>query len=1499
MIISVAVRYGNQEYYVELEKGERAVLGSDKKDDILVPDSSPHYLEIRRSSDQILVRRDKNEKIIQMNTITVIDKERHVVLYASIIAGRTNSLKLPQNGYLSVGRGKENSVTLAYPIISVHHFFIAIKDGIVSVEDLLSTNHIYLNGKLVSKARMESGDVLSIYTFRFILDGNTLHFDNMGSALKINYEFGSIEQEEKQAKSSAEYLVYHTSPRLREQMPKETIILSAAPGQGPAGTGRKGNWAYLIGSGAMMAASLATGVLSPVMLLTRLAGMVSPLANMAMFNKMSKEEQAELLEYERLRQEKYQAYIDEQKARINKIADTQRRIISSENQDPHNCINTAMKMDRKLWERMSQDSDFLHTRLGIGKEKLCVEVKTRADVDGFSMNDDDEIEKLSARIIDETRFVDKMPVRADLRNLQTVGIVGPKANVYYQLRAMLIELSAQHSFKDLRMVGLFKKEDQSIWGILRWIPHFSDETGQVRYLAFNDEQVHTICEILEDMIRRRKESEKETSASNKKNPLPHFVIIAGSRDILMKETIYGDLFENHSGLGVTTIVLGKELYDLPQPCQYLIDLTDKPVAYEREKYDERVYFQQDDIIHHKDMEEFARRLAAIELEERSAEAGLPSSVTFLQGYQVRTVEELQIRDRWKNSEPFRTLEAPIGIMNGGKIFSLNIRSGDQSHGPHGLLAGTTGSGKSELLQTWILSMAVNYHPHDVNFVIIDYKGGGMSDLMEPLPHVVGEITNIDRNIGRSLVSLKSELKRRERLFAAAGVNNIDKYQKAFHAGEVRERLPHLVIVTDEFAELKKEEPEFMAELNSVATTGRSLGIHMLLATQKPAGVVNDQINSNSRFRICMKVQDVADSREMLKKPDAARITQAGRAYIRVGEDELFTLFQSFYSAAEYVGNKGGGTVRDNRVRIVGVTGNRINPVKKKQQRDLSNEDELTAVIRHINDICKNDGIIKMAGPWLPELPHWLPLTELLEEGTYFDSTGWPVRRKGLSVPFGKYDIPENQTQGTLFIDFAQTGHYAVYGSPGTGKTTLLKTVILSLGLNYTPTDVRITIIDAGSWSLSEFSDMPHVDDVILNQEEEKLASFIVKLNNEMEIRKRAFLKAAVNSLTAYKETVSDTLPAIVIVVDQIAQLFEQSAEFAEMMEKIAASGATYGIYLLFSATTSIGLKYKFLQMIKGAITLQMSDKSDYTSIVGPIAGISLPMFQGRALIRGNPPVAFHTAMYIDREDDQQRHEELILLLKKMLLCSTEIHASEPDTPEVEPIHDSEKDTDLYQQRDHLPLGINTETLEQVYFVTEKNGYILVISTSEATEASRQIDCAATILSSREDNQIIRLGPDMPPGEVQAELDKLIRILNERKKSRVTKQNEPDFDADQWLSGYTQICLLIDDLPEFSNGLLSEQQKGFARIFTMAAGLGIMIITAADPSLLNNAETDPVLAAAVSSRKALAIGGTPAEHTAFRTDIKDPRLGITMEEEEAAFFSQGELQMIRLTWGGRE
>ena len=234
----------------------------------------------------------------------------------------------------------------------------------------------------------------------------------------------------------------------------------------------------------------------------------------------------------------------------------------------------------------------------------------------------------------------------------------------------------------------------------------------------------------------------------------------------------------------------------------------------------------------------------------------------------------------------------------GTLFTLDLHQ--KAQGPHGLVAGMTGSGKSEFIITYILSLAVNYHPDEVAFLLIDYKGGGLAGAFEDkergirLPHLLGTITNLDgAMITRSLLAIESEMKRRQRIFnevkSKTGESSIDiySYQSLYRNKVLEEPMPHLFIIADEFAEMKQQEPEFMDKLISIARIGRSLGVHLILATQKPSGVVNEQIRSNTKFRVCLKVQDKADSMDMLKRPEAAALKDTGRFYLQVGYDEYY------------------------------------------------------------------------------------------------------------------------------------------------------------------------------------------------------------------------------------------------------------------------------------------------------------------------------------------------------------------------------------------------------------------------------------------------------------------------------------------------------------------------------------------------------------------------------------------------------------------------------------
>ena len=278
----------------------------------------------------------------------------------------------------------------------------------------------------------------------------------------------------------------------------------------------------------------------------------------------------------------------------------------------------------------------------------------------------------------------------------------------------------------------------------------------------------------------------------------------------------------------------------------------------------------------------------------AAALALPTNVSFMQGYGARSLSMLNVEKNWADPRPEESMAVAIGVAAGEETFTFDIN--EKGSGPHGIIAGMTGSGKSETVQTWILAMAVKFPPEAVSFVLIDFKGTGLLLPFKNLPHLAGAISDLDVSITANLVALQHELTRRKELLDKNGVTSISAYRRLLRAGKASEPMPYLFVVIDEFAEFKLRFPEFMPAVNSIFAIGRALGVQIILLTQKPGSVVDDKMQANIRFRWCLKVANSSDSRDMLGRPDAAKITNAGRVIVRVGEDEVYEEIQSFCAA---------------------------------------------------------------------------------------------------------------------------------------------------------------------------------------------------------------------------------------------------------------------------------------------------------------------------------------------------------------------------------------------------------------------------------------------------------------------------------------------------------------------------------------------------------------------------------------------------------------------------
>ncbi|WP_081215205.1 type VII secretion protein EssC, partial [Streptococcus oralis] len=500
---------------------------------------------------------------------------------------------------------------------------------------------------------------------------------------------------------------------------------------------------------------------------------------------------------------------------------------------------------------------------------------------------------------------------------------------------------------------------------------------------------------------------------------------------------------------------------------------------------------------------------------------------------------------------------------------------------------------------------------------IDYKGGGMANLFKNLPHLLGTITNLDgAQSMRALASINAEIHRRERLFGEFEVNHINQYQKKFRNGEATEPLPHLFLISDEFAELKVNQPDFIKELVSIARVGRSLGVHLILATQKPSGVVDDQIWSNSRFKIALKVADRSDSNEMLHTPDAAEITQTGRAYLQVGNNEVYELFQSAWSGADYQPDKDDMGIEDHTIYLINELG----------QYEILNEDlsgleeaeeikevptELDAIVQHIQVLCQEQEIPPVPQPWLPPLKERIALEEL---EAVQPAVAWE-EEKSLSFLLGMADIPQAQKQEAISINLSKDGHVLLYGSPGTGKTTFLQTAGMDLARKHSPKALTLYLMDFGTNGLAPLSKLPQVADTMLLDQSEKISKFVRIMECELNRRKKLLADYGVGTLELYREASGQQEPAIVILLDSYEAIKEEAyeAELFKLLVRISREGLSIGVHLLMTAGRQSNLRAQLYSNFKHQLSLPQNDVSEVRAIVGstPLA-MTMEDIKGRA-----------------------------------------------------------------------------------------------------------------------------------------------------------------------------------------------------------------------------------------------------------------------------------------------
>ena len=1477
-------------YRVNIEGGIKYTLGSGKKD--LFPMSE---LGI---DGQLGMFFNEKKQVLKLTAKTIplsvkeINEEArlvHICGYPKMEVSFTRdtgeypeSYAIPYECQIHIGRSKKNDIVLNESYVSRNHLLITAEKGRIRIEDLESTYGTYLNGSPVKKAMLKSGDEIDICDLRMICKENRLYFYNLHEKPEFKYqkETNHPGMATNIVSTRKGYPIYHRSPRIRESLPVDEVRLSHLPNKPQKFSIRKANFLPLLSSGAMAGASIAMSTFSPAMLAMRAAMMISPVGSL--IGNSNKKARKMLMVEEEERFRKYADYIAGEKAHIRAIGEKQREITNQENPAPEICETILNKMSTSLWERTATDSDFLQVRMGAGYAPLCVEVKPPTDVNDFHM-ERDELEELTDRIIQETHLVDDVPARLDLLKYSSVGVIGNRRKVTDLLKNLLVSLSTLHFFRDVRIVGVFDPEEEEEWKSMRWLPHIWDDELQTRYLSFDPltaesfesatlsgEKDHVdsyakFREKVNSILAERKDPDFQAKWKNGMSPVPHYIFLFASRK--KTECFLPMLSENDPAMGISTIFLYDEQYYLPNFCQYIVNVDDPyddrtATAFYKYRADEKMWFTMDPPIPQRKFDVFCRQMSAIEAEDAAARGQIPSSLTFLQCMDVNRVRDLNVLERWKKNDSAVNITAPLGEGEGGKLFSLSLHR----HCSHGLVAGMTGSGKSELLISWLLSIACNYHPEDVSFVVIDYKGGSTAYALEKLPHVCGIITDVGSGIDRCMQSLEYELRRREDIFASVGAKDIKEYIKGHHKGEFQEAVPRLLIVFDEFKELIKERPVVKKMVDSIAAKGSSLGVHLILATQSPADAVDEGTWNNTQYQICMKVQNAAASKVMIHEPDAAMITQAGRAYVRVGTSEkaeTFALIQSAWSGAPYRENKEQGALE---VRYVTMDGSRIKTVEENHTRFVSDKKEIEAVIAYIAKTAQAAGIEKQPSPWKTELPDLFSWKKLPVEGS-FDGEKWEMTEAPwLSVPVGIFDRPELQMQGVQYMDFLKEGNFGVFGSSQTGKTSLLRTIATSLCRMYSPRDIHLYIIA----DMAGMEAFPQVGGVVGSGQEEKLGKLINMLISFLEERRKIFNQERVDSLKAYRELVSEEMPAVFVLIDRFSGILESNQDYKDVFVRLFSEGPSKGIYFVYTGVNNTGVPYKLTANVSGAISFMQADRSEYSTLIGQVRDTRLPNRVGNALIKVNQElINFQKAMYEPGENDKERE----MALKAEAESMTEAWRGKPalKIPVLPESISVKSMADLSGSEQGIAVGLDTESIEAVYVKPGETTAMAVTGRVGCGKSTMLQRIGQMVLEVDENTLLYCLDTEKKSlaklqekgtayarlSEVEKVQDVFAQILKELM-SRMQRRKEAatEIEKEPW------IILLVDDIKE-CNSLPDDIQMQLHRIMTKTKGYGVLVLCGIRQGDLFNFYTQDQLGVDLkSSGSALALSDTAVHYEGF-------------------------------------
>jgi len=905
-----------------------------------------------------------------------------------------------------------------------------------------------------------------------------------------------------------------------------------------------------------------------------------------------------------LRETQFRQILAEREATAVALRAQTQACLMQNDPDIDGCRQLALSRDPvRLWARIDNDVDFLRVRVGLGVLPFQVKFELPSQMNALVKDPFEESAEALARRFQD---VSDVPVLLDLQAAGVCGIAGERGKTVATTRAIALQLATHHSPETLRLAAVYPGREAHEWAWMRWLPHVWRSDRQLRYLAADHVTAQTMLDDIAGILRQRDNQLQTRRDLNAALGWPvSYVIFVADAAALNPET-RRMLTERGPQLGFHAIFLAGREAELPRECGAVITTDPDHVLHLRHDQHQAIGYRPD-LVSLEVADEFARLLAPLRFE--SSAGAIPNLVSLFDLLEINRVEEWDVLGQWGKNDSVKSLEVPIGIGAGGRKVLFNIH--DNGHGPHGLAAGTSGSGKTRFLECLVAILAAHYHPHELAFMLIDFKGSDFLKDLPDLPHCISVLSSIEGksdgeqgwHTTRALKALQAESKRRQRLFADVGVGKISEYhEKRRKAPASLRPVPRLIIIVDEFAELASQQPDFLAGLVSLARIGRSLGMHLILSTQQPSGVVTDQIWANSRFRLSMKFNKTEDSQAVLKRPDAAYIEQRGRGYLQVGENEVFELFQGPYGGIPYEETDPALLSQDREIEVIQValSGKRTLHLKKEEPNPDRNQ--LKALVQHIKQTTERAGIEPVPDLLPEDTANRVALEDIRPQGGW-NGAGWKRMDTWLQPVIGVLDDPTGKLKGKfagiplLRPDLERFGHLFICCDVADNTRLPLRALIAGLAMDHSPAEVNFYALDFGNNSTGIYKDLPHLGASIRITETRRIARLFRWLFTELEKRRELLSPHGLTWAQARRQGIDLGRPAIILIVDNLIK-WKDEADRKEELGALINEGAQNGIHLILAGEARSAVVFNsILGGVSSRLALGFPDKKAFRDII--------------------------------------------------------------------------------------------------------------------------------------------------------------------------------------------------------------------------------------------------------------------------------------------------------------